>query len=39
VHRVDRFKKIAVIKEYILDEKDESNSPYNMHDNLDGSLQ
>lgn len=38
VHKVERFKKVAVIKEYILDEQDESNSPNNMYDNLDGSL-
>lgn len=35
VHKVERFKKVAVIKEYILDEKDEANSPNNIYDNLE----
>ena len=39
VHKLERFKKVAVIKEFIFDEQDESNSHNNIYENLDGSLQ
>jgi len=32
------FRKVAIVKEYILEEQDESNSPNNMYDNLEGSM-
>ena len=38
VHKKEMFRKIAVVKEYILEEQDESNSPNNMYDNLEGSM-
>ena len=28
VHKIEKFKKIAVVKEYILEEEDEANSPH-----------
>ena len=38
VRKKEMFRKIAVVKEYILEEQDESNSPNNMYDNLEGSM-
>jgi hypothetical protein len=40
VYKTERFKKIAVVKEYVIDEEDEMNTPHHQYafDNLDGSI-
>jgi hypothetical protein len=39
VHKLEKFKKVSVIKEFMFDEQDECNSNFNIYENLDGSLQ
>ena len=39
VHKLEKFKKVSVIKEFIFDEQDECNSNINIYENLEGSLQ
>jgi len=40
VPKTERFKKVAVVKEYLIEEEDETNSPHHQmaYDNLDGSI-
>jgi hypothetical protein len=40
VHKTERFKKVVVVKEFIIEEEDETNSPHHQmaYDNLDGSI-
>jgi len=38
VHKLERFKKVAVIKEFIFDEQDECNNHSHIYENLNGSM-